>query len=63
MGICYKAKGDSLEKGNSRGLKLTDHILKITGRITEKLVRQQVDIDEMQFGFIPGWGIANAIFI
>ena len=55
MGICYKAKGDSLEKGNIRGLKLTDHILKITGRITEKLIRQQVDIDEMQFGFMPGW--------
>ena len=29
---CYKEKGDSLERGNYRGLKLTDQILKIAER-------------------------------
>ena len=33
---CYKRKGDSLERRNYRGLKLTDQILKTTERITEK---------------------------
>ena len=60
---CYMRKGDSLGKGNYRGLKLTDQILKIAGRITGKLTSQQVDIDEMQFDFMPGCGATNAIFI
>ena len=59
----YKGKGDPLERGNYRGLKITDHILKIAERIIEKLIKQQVNIDEMQFGFMPGCGAINAIFI
>ena len=37
---CYcKRKRDCLERGNcSRGMKLTDQILKIAGRIIEKLM-------------------------
>ena len=50
----YKGKGNSLQRGNYGGLKLTDKILKISERIMEKLIRQQVDIDKMQFDFIPG---------
>ena len=44
---CYKRKGDCLERGNYSGLNLTDQILKIFERIIEKLIRQQVDTDEM----------------
>ena len=36
---CHKEKGDSLERGNYRGLKLTDQILKISERNIEKLIR------------------------
>ena len=32
-------------------------------RVIERLMRQQAGIDEMQFGFIPGCGSTNAIFI
>ena len=60
---CYKEKGDSLEKENYRGLELTDQILKIADRIIEKFMRQQVDIDEIQFGFMPGCKTRNAVFI
>ena len=60
---CYKGKGDALERGNYRGLKLTDHILKTLERVVEKLLREQVQIDEMQFGFMPGRGTIDAIFI
>ena len=34
---CYKEKGGSLERGNSREMKFTDQILVIAERIIEKL--------------------------
>ena len=37
---CYMVKRDSLLKGNYRGLKLTDQILKIAEKITVKLITQ-----------------------
>ena len=43
-------------------MKLTDQILKKADRITE-LIRQLVNIDEMQFGFMPGCLTTNTIFI
>ena len=46
VGNCYTGKRDFLEKRNFRGLKLTDQILKIAERITEKLIRQEVNVEE-----------------
>ena len=63
MGTQYHCKGDALERGNYRGLKLTDQILKVMERVVEALIRQKVDIDQMQFGFMPGRGTTDAIFI
>ena len=60
---CYKGSTNSLERGNYRELKLIDQILNIADIIIEKLIRQQVDIDEMRFDFMPGCGTKNAIFI
>ena len=60
---CYKGKGDSKERGNYRGLKLLDQCMKVFERIVEGLVRDQVDIDEMQYGFRQGRGTTDAIFI
>ena len=37
---CYKGKGGSLERGNNRGAKLTDQILKIPEKVIDKLIRQ-----------------------
>ena len=56
-------KGNSLEGANSRGLKLTDQFLNIAQRTIEKLIRKGTEIDEMQFGFIPGCGTTNVTFI
>ena len=36
--------------------------MKVYERILEKKVREQVAIDEMQFGFMPGKGTIDAIF-
>ena len=52
----FKGKGSTLQRGNCRGLKLTDHMLKLMERVTEKITRECIVIDNMQFGFMPGRG-------
>ena len=61
----YKGKDDALERGNYRGLKLTEHCMKVLERVVDKLIRDKiiVDINEMQFGFVSGRGNCDAIFI
>lgn len=59
----FKGKGEALDRSNYRGLKLTEHVLKVLERIVEELIRNIVHIDDMQFGFIPGRGTIDAIFI
>ena len=60
---CFKRKGDAVERGNFRGLKLLDHLMKVFERVVEKYIREAVNIDDMQFGFMPGKGTMDAIFI
>ena len=59
----YKGKGDALNRGNNRGLKLIDQVMKVLERVVESLIRQRVEIDEMQCGFMSGCGTTDAIFI
>ena len=62
--VClYKGKGDALERGNYRVLKLTEQVMKILERIVGGLIRQLVSIDNSQFGFVPGRGTTDAIFV
>jgi len=37
--------------------------MKVVERIFEDKIWQQVDVDDMQFGFMKGKGITDAIFI
>ena len=59
----FKGKGDTLECGNYRGLKLLEVLQKVLERIIEVILRDQISIDSMQFGFMPGRGTTDAIFI
>ena len=62
--VClYKGNGDALERGNYHGLKLTEQIMKILERAVDGLIRQLVSIDDSQFGFVPGRGTTDAIFV
>ena len=65
--VClYKGKGDALNKGNYCGLKLTEQVMTVLERIVDmliSLIRQVVSIDESQFGFVPGRGTTDAIFV
>jgi len=59
----YKGKGDPLECGSYRGIKLLEHAMKVVKRIFEDRIWQQIDIDDMQFGFLKGKGTTDDIFI
>lgn len=59
----YKGKGDALECGSYRGIKLLDQVMKVFERVIEKKVRDRVKLDDMQFGFRSGRGTTDAIFI
>ena len=60
---CYKGKGDASDRGNYRGLKLIDHVMKILERVVEKLIRSKININAMQFVFMPRRSTTDAIFI
>ena len=59
----YKGKGDALNRGNYRGWKLIEQVMKVLERVVQELIRQRVEIDEMQRGFMSGRGTTDAIFI
>ena len=48
---CYKGKGDGFKRGNCRGMKLTDQILKVVPKVM------------IQLGFMSGRRTTNAILI
>ncbi len=59
----YKGKGDPLECGSYRAIKVLEHGMKVLERVLERRKRKKVKTDEMQFGFMPGRGTTNVIFI
>ena len=59
----FKGKGDAMNCGSYRGVKLLEHAMKIVERVLEKRIRKMVKVDEMQFGFMPGKGTIDAVFI
>ena len=58
----FEGKGDGLDRSNCHGLKLTDHVLKGIERVVKKICGT-VNVDELQFGFCPGQGRTDAIYI
>ena len=49
--------------GSYRAIKLLEQPMKVLERVLEKRIRCQVSIDNMRFGFMPGKGTTDAIFI
>ena len=52
----YKGKGDTLESGSYRGIKLPDQIMKVFELVIETRLRNRVTIGNTQFGFSAGKG-------
>ena len=58
----FKEKGDIHECGNSRGIKMTSHTMKMWERIIDRRLREETNIGEEQFGFMPGRVTTDGIF-
>ena len=56
-------KGNALQTGNYRRLKLTNQTRKIVDKDVKKLLTLQVNINEIQFGFILEHGTTETIFV
>ena len=59
----YKQKGDILDCGNYREIKLLEHVFKVLERVVKGRLRELIDIHEQQFGFMKGKSTMDAIFI
>ena len=59
----YKGKGDAMECGKYRGVRLLEHGMKIYERVLERRLRDLVDIGDYQYGFCSGRSTTGAIFI
>ena len=46
-----------------RGVKLLEHAMKIVEKVLERRLQRMVKVDKMQFGFMPGKGTIDAVFI
>ena len=44
------------------GMKLLEHGIKIIERVLEKRIRALVEVDDLQFGFMPGREMTDALF-
>ena len=44
-------------------MKLTEHDTKIVERVLEKSICSILELNEVQFGFVPGKGTVDALFI
>ena len=59
----YKVKGNVLECGNYRTIKLLEHGMKVVEGVFKKRLRKMVEIREEQYRFVAGKGTTNVIFI
>ena len=59
----FKEKGDVMSCGSYKGVKLLKHAMKIVERVLEGQIQTLVNLNEKQFGFMPGKGTVDAIFI
>ena len=59
----FKGKGDVINCGSYGGVKLLEQGMKVIERVLERRIRAIVDFDEAQFGFMPGKGTIDALFL
>ena len=59
----FKRKGDPLNPNSYRGIKLLEHAFKLYEKVLDGRLGEVVDTDKMQYGFMPGRGTVDAVFI
>ena len=58
-----KGKGDPLNQNSYRGMKLLEHTFKLYEKILVGHLREVVNIDKMQYVFMPGRGMVGVVFV
>jgi len=58
-----QGKEDPMKCGSYRGIKLSEHAMKMVERIFQHRIWQEIDIDDIQFGFMKGKGMSDTIYI
>ena len=61
--LIFKGKGDVMSCKSYIGVKLLEHAMIIVERVLGSQIRTLVNLNEMQFGFMPGKGTVDAILI
>ena len=59
----FKGKGDALNTGTYRSIKITEHVMKVMEHLIGKLICEIFNIDEMRYAFVKGQDTTDAIFI
>ena len=59
----FKGKGDALDCGKYRGLRLLEHGMKIWERVLMRRLEPYLSVSPQQFGFAAGKSTTDAIFI
>ena len=59
----FKGKGDVRKCSTYRRVKLLEHAMKIVERVLERRIREFVNIDLMQHGFLPGRETTDALCV
>ena len=59
----FKEKGDVISYESYREVKLLEHAIKIVEGVLERRMQTLINLSKMQFGFMPGKGTVEAIFI
>ena len=58
----FKGKGHPLNP-LLQGIKLLEHAFKLYEKVLDGRLRVVVDIDKMRYGFMPGRGTVDAVFV
>ena len=61
--LIFKGKSDVISFGSYRGVKLLEYDMKIIERALESQMKALVNLNKIQFGFMPGKGTVDAMFI
>ena len=59
----FKEKGDPLNPNSYRGINLLKHAFKLYEKVFNGRLLEVVDIDKMQYGFMPGRGTVDTVFV
>ena len=59
----FKGKGDPLQCGKYRGLRLLEHSMKVWEKILDRRLKSVVNVSCNQFGFSAGKSTTDAIFV